>query len=947
MSNPCIDDGLPEHETVTVMSAKQIKQFVRPQFEASPDDYYPTEIMKTRGFTRSQCPKCNHFYWRHSDSITCCGDSNCLGEYQFIGTGEAWDGYERIFSSNTVPSTAIDRYPVVARWRNDIDFVAAGIFCFQPYCVTGELEPPLTPLICPQFCLRFNDLDSIGLSGRHHSGFVMIGNQVFNSKEKYVYFQRGKLEISLDDITLIEDVWSGGGNLGPCVEIFVKGLEVGNMVFMEYRYAQDGSLHKLDVQVVDVGIGLERIPWLINGTLTSYLDVYPDTLSLLSSIVGVPLGNETWEKFARYSCLLNVDECDDVAEAFNDISKQLQMDSKSLVTEIAPLRDLFIICDHTRTILMAITDGCLPSSVGGGFNLRNLLRRVFSIMIKNDWMEKVGLEGLFKLFDSHRLELAGIYGEFAPYSSFNSIIEIEFDRWKSSDEEAKKKLKTVLKKNPILELNDWIKLVTSFGLSPDKIAEISGQTVPSNLYYEIAERQEKVARKEMLQLYEVGRFNATGELFYDVESQNEWSATVLGILENPVENNRKNVIVLDQTAVYPTSGGQDHDNAILMLESGAQVNVIDAIRVGKVVLHMTDTDLTDDVIGTEVVGILDRDRRNQLRQHHTATHIIHAASVEVLGPHVWQNGAKKTAEIAHLDITHYRSLTREEETTIEERANEIVNQCINISISDVSKKEAEAEHGFSLYQGGVVPGNTLRVVDINGVDQEACCGTHCTNTGQVGFVRLIRSNRISDGIVRLYFVAGKKAREFTIDQGNREAELCRVVSMQPEDLIGAVSKYFEGFKKFDKFSDGFVRLCLDHLTVPTLELSSVFVRFDPPNTSMYSMIVPPYCEKLKQLNRNILFVGTSYIYGLLGDPSGIDLSQVEGLVLNQFKDVADFNKKKAINSRTKIVWSVKDGKKRVKKSADNVLEISIPRLRNSAAVLDYFIDQGFSDSLLE
>ncbi len=83
-----------------------------------------------------------------------------------------------------MPCTPIARYPVVARWRADVDYVAAGIFCFQPYCVTGELEPPANPLICPQFCLRFNDLGNIGLTGRHYSGFIMLGIQVFNKKDK-------------------------------------------------------------------------------------------------------------------------------------------------------------------------------------------------------------------------------------------------------------------------------------------------------------------------------------------------------------------------------------------------------------------------------------------------------------------------------------------------------------------------------------------------------------------------------------------------------------------------------------------------------------------------------------------------------------------------------------------------------------------------------------------
>lgn len=126
---------------------------------------------------------------------------------------------------------------------------------------------------------------------------------------------------------------------------------------------------------------------------------------------------------------------------------------------------------------------------------------------------------------------------------------------------------------------------------------------------------------------------------------------------------------------------------------------------------------------------------------------------------MWQAGAKKTTEKAHLDITHYRSLTKEEEIAIENHANRLIMECHTISKSFMDKAEAERQYGFSLYQGGVVPGNSLRVVDIAGVDTEACCGTHADNTSEVGWVRLIRSSRISDGIVRLEYCAQERALE--------------------------------------------------------------------------------------------------------------------------------------------------------------------------------------------
>jgi alanyl-tRNA synthetase len=104
-------------------------------------------------------------------------------------------------------------------------------------------------------------------------------------------------------------------------------------------------------------------------------------------------------------------------------------------------------------------------------------------------------------------------------------------------------------------------------------------------------------------------------------------------------------------------------------------------------------------------------------------------------------------------------LTKEEEREIENQANRIINSCSKISKSFMDKAEAEKIYGFSLYQGGVVPGNSLRVVNIEGVDTDACCGTHCDSTAEVGWIKIIKSQRISDGIVRLYYVAQERAIE--------------------------------------------------------------------------------------------------------------------------------------------------------------------------------------------
>jgi alanyl-tRNA synthetase len=676
-------------------------------------------------------------------------------------------------TSARVPCEAIKRYPVVARWRNDVDYVAAGIYCFQPYCVTGELDPPANPLICPQFCVRFNDLDNIGLTGRHYSGFIMLGIQVFNYPDKHVFFKdecvefnfrwlTEELGIEPDEITFIEDVWAGGGNLGPSIEYFVRGLEVGNMVFMQYKTFHDGSREELAIKIIDTGIGLERIAWLYNGTPTSYVDTFQNALGYLTEKLGVEIQSDIWEKFGPYSCQLNIDEVDDIEATWARLSKEVGVEVAPLKQAITQAKDLYIILDHTRSVLMTITDGSLPANVGGGGNVRNILRRVFSILEKNDWWKKLPMVDFLKVFEMHKKDLEGVIGAFAEYKSFEDIIKVEFDRWKNTDEVQRKNLEKLLKqrKNGILTIDDWIIAMQSWGIPADSISEISKQPTPGNLYYEIAQRQERIAKAPETILYSTVHLPETDNLYYKDHNLTHFDGKIVDVFANILDHGKRNILILDRSAIYPTSGGQQHDTAEVKVEGlDEPFTIVDAVKVGKVVLHILDRELPEweTLKGKTVHVCIDADRRQQLRAHHTGTHIVFASCRKVLGPHVWQNGAKKTIEGAHLDITHFKSITKEEERAIENEANRIINDCHTINKYFMDKAEAEKKFGFHLYQGGIVPGNSLRVVNIEGVDTEACCGTHCDNTAEVGWVRLIKSQRISDGIVRLYYVAHERA----------------------------------------------------------------------------------------------------------------------------------------------------------------------------------------------
>lgn len=457
--------------------------------------------------------------------------------------------------------------------------MAAGIYCFQPYCVTGELDPPANPLICPQFCARFNDLDNIGLTGRHYSGFIMLGIQVFNKPDDYKFFKEECVEfnyrwltetlgIDPDDITFVEDVWAGGGNLGPSVEYFVRGLEVGNMVFMQYKTFHDGSREELAVKVIDVGIGLERIAWLNNGTYTSYSDTFKHAMEYFQAKTGVELNEEVWTKYGPYSCTLNIDEVADIEQTWQALSNKIDVPVDQLKNSIQTVKEMFIVLDHTRTILIIISDGSLPSNVGGGGNVRNILRRSFAIMKQRGWWDLIGgMDGFIEIFEQHKRDLFGIYGEFPEYKSFRAIIEGEYERWMTTDEAQAVNLNKLLqKKKNVLTIDDWILAMTSWGIPVDTISKISGQPIPGNLYYEIATRQEKVMKAPEKILYNTIHLPETKSIYFDANKQMDFTGRIVDVFANQLEENKLNLVILDQSCFYPTSGGQLHDTGKLSIE---------------------------------------------------------------------------------------------------------------------------------------------------------------------------------------------------------------------------------------------------------------------------------------------------------------------------------------------------------------------------------------------
>ena len=266
------------------------KRELKRMFSAQPDRYYQLSTLKDAGFSRLKCPKCAGWFWSLGKET--CGDTVCEGGYKFIGKRDmGWDfltaieKWERFFEKNK--HKVVEPYPIVARWREDLHFVIASIADFQPWVLKGIAEPPGNPLVISQPCVRFNDLDNVGRTGRHMSMFFMGGQHAFNLHDYWqnetihfgFRFLKEELKIPAEEITYREDVWRGGGNFGPSVEAFVDGLEIVNHVFMQFEEGEK-SHKEMERKVVDTGWGLERVGWYASGKANQYEATFPNAAKL-------------------------------------------------------------------------------------------------------------------------------------------------------------------------------------------------------------------------------------------------------------------------------------------------------------------------------------------------------------------------------------------------------------------------------------------------------------------------------------------------------------------------------------------------------------------------------------------------------------------------------------------------------------------------------------------
>ncbi|MHA1282769.1 MAG: alanine--tRNA ligase [Promethearchaeota archaeon] len=780
---------------------KEIKKAFKKIASEDPDRYFPTKELRELGYMRKQC-KCGTYFWTVLKDREVCGDPACSGGFNVVVNNPSkvklsftgvWKKIVEILEPRGYKP--IKRYPCVARWNPTSEFTIASISAFQPYVITGEVEPPAKKLLIPQFCLRFNDIENVGITGSHCTGFVMIGQHVFVPPEEWNQGELFKdmhdfihigVGLPKEEITIHEDSWAGGGSFGCSLEFFSRGVELFNQVYTMFEQTPEGP-KELKLKVLDMGLGQERVAWFSQGTPNMYEAVFPLVLKRLREKTNIQLDLDLYNKFSKYSAYLNIDEVDDMDAAWERVAKELGINVKELKKKILPMTGLYSIAEHARTLLFAINDGKLPSNVGGGYNLRVIFRRAIGFIDKFNWDIDIA-----DVCEWHAEELREMYPEVSEHlDEVREILNVEKKKYYATKKKAGKILEKVLKKGSI-STDTLIELYDSNGISPDMVKEAAKKYgvkvhVPDNFYSLVVERHEKqeqiFATKKDIDL-DLEGIPETEALYYDDYSKLSNKAKVLKIIGN--------YVILDKTVAYPTSGGQLHDVGTI---NGQRFS--DVFKHGNHIVHVLD-ETPKFREGDEVEVQIDKEWRYQLTQHHTATHIVNAAARKALGSHINQAGAKKTLKNSHLDITHYEQIPKEKLKEIEKIANEIVKKGIKLNLMFMPRSEAERKFGMSIYQGGAVPGKKIRIVEIPGVDVEACGGTHLNNTSETGVIKILKSQKIQDGIVRLIYTAGKATDKVNESYNKILNEISNFLGVKKDLIVGRVKELQQKWKNLNK-----------------------------------------------------------------------------------------------------------------------------------------------------
>jgi alanyl-tRNA synthetase len=779
-----------------------------------PKEEYYVPFFDEEEYERKLCPKCGEHYWTQTPDRETCGEATPQGcaLYTFIGNPPTKKPYSLRELREAFLSfferrghKRLKPYPVVSRWRDDLYLTSASIVDFQPYVTNGLVPPPANPLVISQPCIRLVDVENTGPTfGRHMTFFEMGGHHAFNYPNKETYwkdqtvryhheFMTEELGVPSDEVIYKEDVWIGGGNAGPDLETIIRGLELTTLVFMKYK-VENSKLVELPIRTVDTGYGIERITWMTQGAVSGFHSIYG---KILDAILEIAELNEIDPKLvadvAKVSGTFERGKLTENGGTWSRAAGQVGMTVTELSKALEPLEKAFAVLDHTKSIAFMLAEGVVPSNVREGYLTRLMIRRTYRLLKFFD------AESRF--LDVVNLQIEEWTQDF-PYlgemqSEILEMLAVEIQKFEQTLEKGDalvvrlaRELKSKGKRR--IPTGTLLKLYDSHGLPPEAVQESAAKEGiaiehPKDFYDLIAELHLEAPPKEMAsdaRLTMVADLPETRMLYYENPYLSKTKSKVLRVVN-------LDQVVLDKTVFYPEGGGQPGDVGVLEFDD-QKAEVIDVQKVGRTIVHVLRGKVPRE--GETVTGRINWERRSSIMKAHTATHLVMGAARRVLGQHVWQTGAQKNVDRSRLDISHYRRLTPDEACKIEHLANQAVVDLIPVEVSWVPRDKAEADYGFRLYQGGAVPGKDIRVVKVGNWEVQACAGTHVKNTGEIGFIKLIHTERIQDGVERIGFSTGRYAVQHSQEKDQLLNELSEVLDAPTEKLVPTAQRLVKEWK---------------------------------------------------------------------------------------------------------------------------------------------------------
>ena len=354
--------------------------------------------------------------------------------------------------------------------------------------------------------------------------------------------------------------------------------------------------------------------------------------------------------------------------------------------------------------------------------------------------------------------------------------DLDSKKFKESINTAKIQIEKSIKKGKKISEDELFKLYDAYGIPPELVIDLLKDRgieieIPSNFYTKLVERKrqekEEVTKGEERFSIDVEGIEKTRELYYEDPYTREFDSVIV----RHVKINNRDFIILRETAFYPEGGGQPSDRGFLYVENGVKCSVDHVFKIGNVIIHecRCDGDVRD---GLKVHGIVDWDRRYSLMKMHTGTHILLQVCRRVLGSHIWQTGVQKDVPFSRLDITHYKVPTIDEIRTIEDMCNRVIEEGFEVITENLVRTDAEVKYSVRIYQGGIIPSPILRIVKIvdkngNVFDVQACGGTHVRNTSEIGMLKIVKVERLQEGVIRIIFTTGRHVLDYV-----REIEGC-------------------------------------------------------------------------------------------------------------------------------------------------------------------------------